>query len=102
FCQRALDRGRSRMVAGGTSLKMNERTGIDLPNEQRPLYPASEAYFNEKYGERGWVAGSPVPNLSIGQGENTQTVANMARFYTALATDGNAARPEIVRRNPER
>ena len=25
-----------------------------------------------------------------------QTVANMARFYTALATDGQAAKPEIV------
>jgi cell division protein FtsI/penicillin-binding protein 2 len=26
----------------------------------------------------------------------------MARFYTALATDGSAARPEVVQRNPER
>jgi penicillin-binding protein 2 len=102
FYQLGLKLGLSRMLAGGISLKMNERTGIDLPNEQRPLYPASEAYFNEKYGERGWVAGSTVLNLSIGQGENSQTVANMARFYTALATDGHAARPEIVRRNPER
>jgi penicillin-binding protein 2 len=41
-------------------------------------------------------------NLSIGQGENAQTLINMARFYTALATDGKAARPEIVSRNPER
>jgi penicillin-binding protein 2 len=102
FYQLGLKLGLSRMLAGGISLKMNERTGIDLPNEQKPLYPASEAYFNEKYGERGWVAGSTVLNLSIGQGENTQTVANMARFYTALATDGHVARPEIVRRNPER
>ena len=102
FYQLGLKLGLSRMLAGGISLKMNERTGIDLPNEQKPLYPASEAYFNEKYGERGWVAGSTVLNLSIGQGENTQTVANMARFYTALATDGHAAKPEIVRRNPER
>jgi penicillin-binding protein 2 len=43
-----------------------------------------------------------VLNLAIGQGENDQTVANMARFYTALATDGSLAKPEIVRRNPER
>jgi len=102
FYQLGLKLGLSRMLAGGISLKMAERTGIDLPDEQRPLYPASEAYFNEKYGERGWVAGSTVLNLSIGQGENTQTVANMARFYTALATDGHAARPEIVRQNPQR
>lgn len=43
-----------------------------------------------------------ILNLSIGQGENDQTVVNMARFYTALATDGMAAKPEIVRRNPQR
>src|SRR5690606_3795345 len=42
-------------------------------------------------------------NLAIGQGENAQTVTNMARFYTALATDGYAATPSIVRRDePER
>ena len=41
-------------------------------------------------------------SLAIGQGENDQTVVNMARFYTALATDGNSAKPEIVRRDPER
>jgi penicillin-binding protein 2 len=43
-----------------------------------------------------------VLNLAIGQGENSQTVANMAKFYTALATDGNMVRPEIVRRQTER
>jgi cell division protein FtsI/penicillin-binding protein 2 len=43
-----------------------------------------------------------VLNLAIGQGENSQTILNMARFYSALATDGSAVRPEIVRRNPDR
>jgi len=41
-------------------------------------------------------------NMSIGQGDNSQTIVNMARFYTALATDGSAARPEVVRHKPER
>ncbi len=40
-------------------------------------------------------------NLAIGQGENTQTVINMARFYTALANGGNAVRPHIVNRPTE-
>jgi cell division protein FtsI/penicillin-binding protein 2 len=43
-----------------------------------------------------------VLNLAIGQGENDQTVINMARFYAALATNGQSPKPEIVRRNPER
>jgi cell division protein FtsI/penicillin-binding protein 2 len=41
-------------------------------------------------------------NLAIGQGEHSQTVVNMARLYTALATDGMAAKPEVVRGQAER
>jgi cell division protein FtsI/penicillin-binding protein 2 len=40
--------------------------------------------------------------MAIGQGDNSQTIVNMARFYSALATDGSAARPEIVKGKPER
>jgi len=43
-----------------------------------------------------------VLSMAIGQGDNSQTILNMARFYTALATDGTAAKPEIVRGKPER
>ena len=82
---------------------MRERSGIDLPNETQSQFPPdAQNYFNERYGARGWVSGSVALNMSIGQGENAQTLINMARFYTALATDGKAAKPEIVSRNPER
>jgi penicillin-binding protein 2 len=43
-----------------------------------------------------------VLSLSIGQANNAQTPLSMARFYTALATDGSAATPHIVARAPER
>lgn len=103
FYQVGLKLGLSRLVAGGLKLKMRERSGVDLPNETQPQFPPdAQNYFNQKYGARGWVAGSVALNLSIGQGENAQTLINMARFYTALASDGKAARPEIVTRNPER
>ncbi len=103
FYQVGLKLGLSRMVAGGLKLKMRERSGVDLPNETQPQFPPdAQNYFNERYGARGWVPGSVSLNLSIGQGENAQTLINMARFYTALATDGKAARPEIVSRKPER
>ncbi len=103
FYQVGLKLGLSRLVAGGIKLKMRERSGVDLPNETQPQFPPdAQNYFNQRYGARGWVPGSVSLNLSIGQGENAQTLINMARFYTALATDGKAARPEIVTRNPER
>ena len=103
FYQVGLKLGLSRLIAGGLKLKMRERSGVDLPNETQPQFPPdAQNYFNERYGARGWVPGSVSINMSIGQGENAQTLINMARFYTALATDGKAAKPEIVSRIPER
>lgn len=101
FYQLGLKLGLTRLLAGGISLGFDKRSGIDLPNETKSRFPYGTDYYNKKYGPRGWSNGV-VLSLSIGQGENDQTVVNMARFYTALATDGSAARPEIVRRDPER
>jgi penicillin-binding protein 2 len=101
FYQLGLRVGIARMLAGGVSLKMRDKSGIDLPNEKQPLWPYATEYFNKRYGPGGWTP-SVVVNLAIGQGENSQTVVNMAKFYTALATDGSAVRPEIVRRQTER
>jgi penicillin-binding protein 2 len=92
----------SRLVAGGVSLGFDRKTGIDLPEENRPMFPSSIAYFNQKYGPRGWTAGSTELNLAIGQGENAQTVVSMARFYSALATDGSEPTPMLARGAPKR
>ena len=70
---------------------MQIKAGIDLPEEKRPRFPESMDYFNRKYG-RDWSQ-SVVLSMAIGQGDNSQTILNMARFYTALATDGTAAKP---------
>jgi penicillin-binding protein 2 len=95
--------GLSRLVAGGVSLGFDKRAGIDLPEEKRPIFPTSvPEYFNQKFGPRGWTAGSNELNLSIGQGDNSQTVVNMARFYSALATDGSEPTPQIKRGPPQR
>jgi penicillin-binding protein 2 len=95
--------GLTRLVAGGMSLGFDKRSGIDLPEEKRPIFPTSvPAYFNQKYTPRGWTAGSQELNMSIGQGDNSQTVVNMARFYSALATDGSEPKPEIKRGQPQR
>jgi penicillin-binding protein 2 len=102
FYQLGLKLGLSRLIAGGLDLGFNKKTGIDLPDEASPRFPYAVDYYNRRYGPRRW-SNAVTLNLAIGQGENDQTVVNMARFYTALATDGSAARPEIVRRSrPER
>lgn len=105
FYQLGLRISLNRLVAGGVQLGFRERSGIDIPQELTPIFPYSQPsvadYYNQRYGPRGWTQ-AVVLNLAIGQGENSQTVTNMARFYSALATDGHAAKPEIVQRAPER
>lgn len=103
FYQLGLRIGLQNLVAGGLRLGARERSGIDLPAETRSVFPTDPAreYYDRLFGPRGWSTAVTL-NLSIGQGENSQTVVNMARFYTALATDGEAARPEVVRGQAER
>ena len=101
FYQLGLKIGLSNLLAGGVRLGFGEKTGIDLPNERTPTWPASTAYFDRRYGPRGWNR-SVVLSLAIGQANNAQTPLSMAHFYTALATDGHAAQPQIVRQAPVR
>lgn len=103
FYQLGLRIGLQNLVAGGIRLGSRERSGIDLPAETRSVFPTDPVneYYDRLFGPRGWTTAVTL-NLSIGQGENSQTVVNMARFYTALATDGEAARPEVVRGQSER
>ena len=101
FYQLGLKIGLTNLLAGGIGLGFADRTRIDLPNERKPTWFANTSYFDRKYGARGWNK-SVVLSLSIGQADNAQTPLSMARFYTALATDGRAATPQIVSREPER
>jgi penicillin-binding protein 2 len=91
----------SRLLASGISMGVDRKTGIDLPEEIKPRWPEAISYYNQRYGPRGW-SNAVVLNLSIGQGENDQTVLSLARLFTAFATDGWAATPTMVKREPRR
>jgi penicillin-binding protein 2 len=90
----------SRLVAGGVNLGFTSKSGIDLPEERRPSFPPTKDYYNQKY-PGGWTEAVSL-NLAIGQGENSQTVVNMAHFYSALAEDGFAPKPRVARIKEER
>jgi penicillin-binding protein 2 len=83
------------MLEDGDSMGFGRRTRIDLVNEATPIWPSSIDYYDKRYGPRGW-SNAAVLNLAIGQGENTQTLVNMVRFYAALAGDGRAPTPYLV------
>ena len=99
FYQLGLRVGLSRLVAGGVKFGFASKTGIDLPEELRPSFPDGLAYFQRRFGATGWTQGAMALNLSIGQGDNSQTILNMARFYAALANGGSAPQPTIVKRS---
>jgi penicillin-binding protein 2 len=100
FYQLGLKVGLSKMIAGGISLTMRDKSGIDLPEENQPYWPYAVKYYNDKYG-RNW-SNAETLNLAIGQGANSQTVVNMAKFYSAVSMRGMAPRPEIAHLIPQR
>ncbi|HEX7335627.1 MAG TPA: penicillin-binding transpeptidase domain-containing protein, partial [Gemmatimonadales bacterium] len=53
--------------------------------------------FDRLYGPRYWSPPGTTLNFSIGQGENTQTLINMVKFYQGLAGTGMAVTPYIVK-----
>jgi len=97
FYQLGLRIGLDAILTDGVLMGFRDKSGIDLENEIAPIYPSNTAYFDRKYGSRGWSKWGATLNFAIGQGENTQNVIDMTRFYAALASGGQAPTPYIVR-----
>jgi len=84
-----------RMLEEGTRIGFNQRCGIDLPSEARGQFPADSTYWMNTYGYRP-TEGETL-SLAIGQGPNSQTPLKMAQFYLALARDGSAPPPRLLK-----
>jgi len=102
FYQLGLRLGLDAIIQDGVLMGFRDKSGIDLENELNPIYPSSSAYFDKLYGPRNWSSPGTTLNFSIGQGENTQTLMNMMRFYDGLAGNGETVVPYIVKRTTER
>ncbi|OGU01367.1 MAG: penicillin-binding protein 2 [Gemmatimonadetes bacterium RBG_16_66_8] len=101
FYQLGLQLDVRNMLADVGRLGFREPTGIDLPGEVQPLFPASTEYYNRRYGPRGWTRAIAL-NLAIGQGENAQTPLKMVAFYAGLANPrGLTPVPHLVLSPPE-
>ena len=76
FYQLGIRIGLSRLLDGATAMKFRERTGIDLPGESAPQWPASRDYSTRSTGVD---AGRKPSSQSVDRpGLERSTVTNMA------------------------
>src|SRR5207247_2639294 len=96
FYQLGLRIGLATLLEDASSMGFGQSTRVDLGSERTSFFPPSTAYYDRRYGPRGWSNAATL-NLAIGQGENDQSLINMMRFYAALAGDGTLPVPYLVR-----
>lgn len=99
FYQLGLRVGLDNMIRRGTEIGFNSECGVDLPQELPGVFPASRQYWIDQFGYRPLEG--EVLNLALGQGPNDQTPLKMAQFYLALARDGSAPAPRLLRGDSE-
>jgi penicillin-binding protein 2 len=96
FYQLGMRLGLDRLLSGTGALGFTSRTGLDLPSEARGHVPPDRGWYDARFGARGWTE-SVTLNLSIGQGEVSQTLLGMAQFYAVLALGGSPPVPHLRR-----
>lgn len=100
FYQLGLRIGLSRLLSEGTRLGFSGTCGVDLPVENRGIFPQDRSFWEERFGYT--PTEGEVLSLAIGQGPNSQTPLKVAQFYLAIARDGSAPAPTILRDPPSR
>jgi penicillin-binding protein 2 len=96
FYQLGIRLGINQLAREGTRLGFGRRTGVDLPVEKAGTFPEDTGWYRRRFG---WTpTPSEVMSLAIGQGPNAQTPLRMAQFFSALAGDGSAPTPHLLRR----
>jgi penicillin-binding protein 2 len=96
FYQVGVRIGLKRFLETGTRLGFAERTGIDVPHEIAPNFPASVEWYQRRWGYTPYD--NEVLSLAIGQGPITMTIIKLAHIYAALtAPEGRVPAPRMAR-----
>lgn len=95
FYQLGLRIGLERLLANANEMGFARQCGIDLPRESPGVFPSGLGFWEERFGYRAQE--TEVLSLAIGQGPNDQTPLGIAQFYVAMARDGQAPAPRILR-----
>jgi penicillin-binding protein 2 len=95
FYQLGLRVGMDRLSDFMKRLTLSERTGIDIPQERRGLFP-DPAWYDRHYGAGKWSKGL-VLNLAIGQGEISLTPIKLVQLTSVIASNGVLWKPHLLK-----
>ena len=95
FYQLGIRLGLDRLSDFMKEIGMSERSGIDVPQERRGLFPDA-VWYDKRFGAGRWSRGL-ILNLSIGQGEMSVTPVKLAQLTAMLANAGTLLQPRVVR-----
>ena len=95
FYQLGIRIGLERLSAFMSKLTLSDKTGIDLPQERRGLYP-DPAWYDKRFGAGRWSRGI-ILNLAIGQGEIILTPVKLAQIAAFIANGGTLWKPHLIR-----
>jgi penicillin-binding protein 2 len=95
FYQLGIRIGLEHLSAFMAKLMLSEKTGIDLPQERKGLYP-DPSWYDKRYGAGRWSRGI-ILNLAIGQGEVTLTPVKLAQIVALIGNGGTLWRPHLIR-----
>ena len=95
FYQLGLRIGLDRLAEYMAKLDLSGKTGIDLPQERRGLFP-DEAWYDRHFGAGRWSRGI-ILNIAIGQGEVTLTPVKLAQLASFIANGGTLWKPHLIR-----
>lgn len=95
FYQLGLRVGLRRLSEFMARLTLSQKTGIDLPQERRGLFP-DESWYDKRFGAGRWSRGVTL-NVTIGQGEASLTPVKLAQLAAFVANGGTLWRPHLIR-----
>ncbi|MFO1023462.1 MAG: penicillin-binding transpeptidase domain-containing protein [Planctomycetales bacterium] len=93
FFKHAPKLGASRLADWGRNFGFGERTGVDLPGEERGFLPAHQPGKTRQRGR------DDIMGLCIGQGTLLVTPLQVVRMMAAVANGGTLVTPHLLRAN---
>ena len=90
--------GPDKILAVAREFGFGSKTGIDLAHENMGFVPSKE--WKKRKLKLPWSIGDSF-NLAIGQGFLGVTPMQLARFITAIASNGKLYTPRVLKNDPE-